>query len=274
MIKPIITACCLAGALALRAGSPVAVQIEPGACHPVLSPDGNTLLYTTVDHTGLKALDLASGRVTVIDTEIAAGFQPVFSAEGSEVFYRTAAFSDGLLYRDVRSFSFDNGRSVRIQAPSRSNESAAAFAPSSSAAWSDYRTIAVRLGDSFAEISPLADAHSYLWASLSADASRIAFCEPFSGVFVCNPDGSEPVKLLAKGDFVSWAGPRTIIAVVSEDDGYGILSSQLVAVNTATGIVRALTPDSVLVGEATAAPDGTVVYTDADGQMFSFNIND
>ncbi|MDE6301086.1 MAG: hypothetical protein K2M19_05175 [Muribaculaceae bacterium] len=273
MIKSLITTCCLAGALALRAGSPVAVEVEQGACHPVLSPDGNKLLYTTVDHTGLKALDLVSGAVSVIDSEVAAGFQPAFSADGSTVYYRTASMNDRLIYRDVRSYSFRDGQNRRMQAPGRGNESAAAFAPGVSA-WAEYRTIAVQRDGKRVEISPLADAHSYLWASLSVDASRIAFCEPFSGVYVCNADGSEAVRLLAKGDYVSWAGPNTVVAVVSEDDGYGILLSQLVAVNTATGIVRALTPDSVLVSEATAAQDGTVVYTDHEGRMFKFNIND
>ena len=273
MIKTILTTCCLAGALTLCAGSPVAVEIEAGACHPVLSPDGHTLLYSTVDHTGLKALDLTSGAVTVIDTEVAAGFQPVFTADGLQVYYRTAQMTDGLMYRDVRSFSFEQGRATRVQAHSRSNDAAAAFA-GTAAAWADYRNIAVQLDGVRSEISPVADAHSYLWASLNGDASKIAFCEPFSGVYVCNADGTDAVKLLVKGDFVSWAGPRTIVAVVSEDDGYGILSSQLVAVNTSTGIVRTLTPDSVLVGEATASLDGTVVYTDADGLMYKFNIND
>lgn len=273
MSKSLITICCLAGAIALRAGSPVAVEIEQGACHPVLSPDGNTLLYSTVDHTGLKALDLVSGAVTVIDSDAAAGFQPVFDSNGSTVYYRTASLQDKLMYRDVRSYSFADRKSTRLQAPSRSNESAAAFAPGASA-WADYRNITVQIAGSRSQISPLADANSYLWASFSPESDKIAFCEPFSGVYVCSPDGSDAVRLLPKGDYVCWAGPRTVVAIVSEDDGYGILSSQLVAVNVATGLVRPLTPDNILVGEATASADGTVVYTDQDGKMYKFNIND
>lgn len=273
MLKSIIITCCLAGAFVLRAGTPVQLNVEAGAFHPVLSPDASMLLYTSDDHTGLKAFDIASGHVTVIDNEAAAGFRPFFSTDGSTVYYRTASITDKMIYRDVRSYSFSEGDHHRLQAPSRGNQSAAAFSQSDYAI-DDYKTISVCIDGKSTDISPLADAHSYLWASLSPDASRVAFSEPFTGVFVSAADGAEPVRLLPKGDYVAWAGPSTVIAVVSEDDGYGLLSSQLVAVNVSTGIARALTPDNVMVAEATASANGKVVYTDLDGQMFLLNIND
>ena len=51
------------GALALSAGAltvgeSVRLDIEKGAHHPVLAPDGKTLLFSTVNHEGLKALSL------------------------------------------------------------------------------------------------------------------------------------------------------------------------------------------------------------------------
>lgn len=262
-----------AGSLAAWAGQPQRLNVEAGAFHPVLSPDGSVLLYSTVDHTGLKALDLADGSVTVIDEAPSAGFQPVFSADGSTVFYRTATMVDGLLCRDLRSYDFCTGGSTLLAKPSRRNDNMNAIADQKTYACSDFTEIEVCLDGRVTRVSPVADAHSYLWASLSSDASRLAFSEPFQGVFISKADGSEARRVLEKGDYVSWAGPSTVIAVVSHDDGYVILDSRLVAVNINTGITRLLTPEDVKVSEATASPSGLVVYSDLDGNLFTLDIN-
>ncbi len=91
---------------------------------------------------------------------------------------------------------------------------------------------------------------------------------------MADADGSNPHKVLAKGDFPAWASNNAIVAVVTHDDGYVVLDSSLVLVNIATGISRTLTSDDVKVGEATASANGTVVFTDLAGQMFIFNLNE
>lgn len=260
------------GSLAAWAAQPQQLTIESGAHHPVLSPDGSVLLYSTVDHTGLKALNLADGSVTTIDEAPAAGFQPVFSTDGKTVYYRTASIVDGLLYRDVRSYDFASARSKQLAKPNRRNDNLGATIASSYAC-SNFSTIEICLDGRLTSVSPVEDAHSYLWASLSPDASKLAFSEPFKGVFVSNNDGSEARQILKKGDYVSWAGPSTVIAVVSRDDGYVILESHLVAVNINTGFVRTLTPDDVKVAEANASASGLVVYSDIDGNLFTLDIN-
>ena len=273
-LRKLLTVSALAAALGAWAAAPTPLSVEAGAHHPVLSPDGATVLYSTIDHQGLKALDRATGSVTVIDADAAAGFAPVFSADGRTVIYRTASTVDGLLYRDVRSFSLADHRATRLAAPSRQSVDLNAMAANTTYAMANYRTIRVVRNGAAQELSPLADAHSYLWASLSPDGSRIAFVEPFSGVYVANADGSDARRVLPKGDYVSWAGANTLVAVVSHDDGYQVTDSRLVSVNTATGITTFLTDDTMMVGEASAAPCGVVVFSDINGQMYILNLND
>ena len=69
--------------LSLMAAEPVKLNLEAGSHHPVISPDGQTVLYSTVDHSGLKAYNIATGDVILIDEATLAGFSPVFSADGS-----------------------------------------------------------------------------------------------------------------------------------------------------------------------------------------------
>lgn len=265
------------GALALSAGAltvgeSVRLDIEKGSHHPVLAPDGKTLLFSTINHEGLKAYDMATAAITVIDDSRGAGFDPVFSADGSEVYYRTAVTVDGLLNRDVRSFSLREGKARKLRKADRSDVNLAGLAGSDFVC-ADYRTITVSRKGKESHISPLADAHSYLWASMSPDGSRMIFTEPFKGVFVSGLDGSDVRRVAAKGDFSAWAGNDWIITVVSHDDGYVITDARLYAVNVNDGTMVSLTDEDTLVSEATAASDGTVIYTDIAGDMYMIKLN-
>lgn len=274
-MKKVILSLCLMVAAAAMAQYPQAHRLDlpAGAHHPVLSPDGQTLLFSSDVHTGLKAVSLATGDITEIDQAAAAGFQPAFSNDGKKVYYRTASFEDGLRYRDVRCYDMDAAKATRVSAPTRDNALAVSFG-GGDYAMANYRTIAVAQNGSVRQLDPLPDSHSYLWASLSPDGKHILFTEPFKGVFVADADGSNPVRILEKGDFASWAGDRSVVAVQTVDDGYVVLESHLTLVNIATGITRRISAENVKVGEATASPAGKVVYTDLDGNMFILDLNE
>lgn len=250
-----------------------ALNLPQGAHHPVLSPDGNIILFSADTHDGLKAYDISTGEVTTIDEAAAAGYQPVFSADGATVYYRTSKIDDGLLYRDVRSFSFADGRQHCLAPHSRDNVNVSSLSGSDFAV-ADYNCIRVHSKGVESVVSPLSDSHSYLWASLSPDGTKILFTEPFKGVFIANADGTDARRVMRRGDNPAWAGNGTVVAVITHDDGYVVLDSRLVAVDVATGNVTALTDDTLMVGEATAAPDGKVVFSDIKGNMFIFNLND
>lgn len=257
-------------AVSATASTPERLALPAGAHHPVLSPDGSHLLYTTDSHSGLSVYSMADGTSHLIDSSAAAGFAPVFTADGSAVIYRTASYDDGLLYRDVRSSDLTGEHRQRLAAPSRNDVNISPLT-GNSYAYADYRTIRVCRGAAEEQLSPLPEAHSYLWASLSPDGSRLLFTEPFEGVFVANADGSQPRRILAKGDYPCWAGDGTVVAVVSHDDGYVILDSQLVSVDLTSGTVTELTDSSVKVSEATAT-DGMVVFSDINGNMFTLKL--
>lgn len=248
------------------------LALPAGSHHPVLSPDGSTLLFSTDAHTGLSAMNLADGSITCIDEGASAGFEPVFSTDGKTVYYRTAQVVDGLMYRDVRSYSFAESTPRMLAKHTRDKVELTAFAATEYAV-ADYATIKVIKDGKQANLRPLADSHSYLWASLSSDGASLLFSEPFKGVFVANADGTGARRLLPKGDFPSWAGKGRIVAVVSHDDGYQITDSKLVLVDIASGAVTDLTAPDVFVSEATASESGMVVFSDINGKMFTLDIN-
>lgn len=274
-MRKIIAIMGLAAALsatAINPGQPVAIDCgATQAFHPVLSPDGKALLFSTVDHTGLSAINLADGTVSVIDADAAAGFCPVFTADGKQVVYRTARLQDGLMCRDVRLASLDGTGKKNVAGFSRRDIDLNKTAGNATYAYADFDKIKVTLNGVEKDVNPLEDAHSYLWASLSPDGTQLMFTEPFSGVYVCATDGTGARRIAAKGDFAAWAGNDTAVMTVSHDDGYVLMSSQLVAVDVNTGNTTVLTDADTMVGESTAAA-GKAVFSTVDGALFSITL--
>ena len=220
-------------------------------------------------------MDLTTGNIATIDTDAAAGFAPIFNADGSKVFYRTATVVDGLLCHDVRCCDLtEDAAPVKLQSYSRKAPSNLnAVSDKNNYAFADYRDIILCHNGVTAKISPLADAHSYLWASLSPDGTRLLFCEPFEGIFIANADGSQPQRIAPKGDFPAWLSDNMIAYVVTHDDGYVVLDSKICVFDIASAQTIDITDAETLVGEAAAAA-GKIVYADLKGNMYLIHISE
>lgn len=268
----LIMAAAAASAFALTVSPAEKVATGSAGHNPLLSPDGTILLYSAVDHTGLNAIDLNTNKITRLDDAPGAGFAPVFSTDGKTVVYRTAALVDGLMYRDVRTVEVENGTGRRLAPMSRDAADLAQYAGHTDYVFANTNHIDIVRDGKTTQIKPLDDAHSYLWASMSPDGTKLLFVEPFKGVFVADANGSNPVRIALKGDFPAWAGNNYITFTESHDDGYVILDSTLKVYDLSTGVTLNLTADDVKVGESTSAANGTVVYSTLEGEIFKITI--
>ncbi len=272
IMTALVVASASAGAVEIEVTDAVGLKMPGDACHPVLSPDGALLLYSSVDHTGLNAYDMSTGAVSLLDESAAAGFAPVFSTDSRRVFYRTAVSVDGLINRDVRCVDILTGRSTRLEGPSRKSKALQSIDRTTYAV-ADYDHINVAVDGVVKELSPVDGAHSYLWASISPDGTRLLFNEPFKGVFVSDLDGSNARCLSLKGDFPSWVDNDDVAFVVTSDDGYVVTESKIVVLDLTTGGEVSVTPDEVTVSELTASPvTGDVVYSTVEGEMYRMNV--
>lgn len=275
MKKSLFTIAAVAAAVsasAMTVSQPVRINTNGPAHNLTLSPDGTMMLFSSDNLEGLQLVRLGTDDITVIDRSEGAGFAPVFTSDGNSVIYQTAERKDGLLSRDIRAYSIKDNTSEQIAPMSRERINLKASATAGNYVMANVENIVVRENGRTTAITPVADAHSYLWASLSPDGSRIVFVEPFQGVFVCNTDGSDLVKVAAKGAFPSWAGNDMVTYVLSHDDGYVILDSTLKLHDITTGITLDLTDADVKVGEAASSANGTVVYSTLEGDVYLFNV--
>lgn len=242
------------------------------AFHPTLSPKGNVVLFTGETHQGLRSLNFESNEVAVLDEGVGAGFNPVFSADGGEVVFRTVVSQDGLVRRDVKRYSLTTGEAVQIAAPSRGAVNTMAIIGGNYAyGFSDRQAIEVCVAGKAMMINPIENGYRYMWPAISPSNEKLLFNETYTGLYVSNIDGSKAKHLSMRADFPCWAGDNYIVAVYSEDDGYVVTKANVIAINIETGEIKTLTNDDVIVSGVTATSD-KIVYTTEDGQMYIMNI--
>lgn len=266
MKKTILSLAFLAAVTAAQAltfGTVSRMAVVPdGASRPVLSPDGKTLLYSAPGTLALSAVNLDSGKINVLDETEGNYSQPRFSADSRHITYRTYGRVDGMACSDVRQAAVAGNQPRRTVAAMQRTPRLAVPAATDYAI-DDYKTIKVCVNGKTAEINPVADAYSYQYAQLSPDGKRIVFAVPFQGVFVCNTDGTGATRIAEIGSRPVWAGNSVIAYILSHDDGYTILSSQLVTYDLDNALTQVVTGPDVIAEDVTAT-DGLIIFSIAD----------
>ena len=76
--------------------------IESQCYNPVLSPDGQKVLFTQSDYEGLNVYDIADDVVTPLASDRLAGFSPAFSKDGKSVYFLSQTRENMLVYREMK----------------------------------------------------------------------------------------------------------------------------------------------------------------------------
>ena len=258
---------------AVSFNEPQRIDLPEGAAHPVLSPDARLMLFSSADHSGLSVLDLNTGAVERIDDAAGAGFQPAFTTDSKSVVYRTAGRLDGLTVLDARRYNLNNGNRSTISNYSRSTEEAITFTDNTKYALADFNKIRIVSGDKSLEISPVAEAHSYLWASLSPDGSKILFYAGGVGAFVCDLQGNI-IGSYGRCSSPAWCGNNHIVVCRETSDGHQYESASLEIVSLDGSYSQRLTAPESMSFSPSASVDGSrLVYNTIDGRLFLMQLN-
>lgn len=81
--------------------------VESGIYNPVLSADGQKVLFTASNYKGLKMYDMQDDVVTRLSDDQMAGFDPVFSRDGKSVYFMSQTRENMRVYREMKSASLD-----------------------------------------------------------------------------------------------------------------------------------------------------------------------
>lgn len=267
---------------------PLMKGTESAMYNPVLSEDGNNLLFSNENYKGLYIYNFQNNVVTKVSDAERAGLYPTISADG-KVYYITQEMRDNRNYRNLMSYDTDSQKSVELISNQRNITAPKAvtggvIANTASGlkniggkkalyVYTEGSTIVIGDGNKEKSFSPVESYAGYLWASLSPNNDKVMFVAAGKGIVIMTLDGKVLNKL---GNYVNpvWYGNDYVIAQKSTDDGHQFSSSKLVLLKADGTFVKDLTSaTSMAMNPATSFATQKVVYNTIDGRLYMMNLS-
>ena len=273
---------------------PVQLPEDVGSKVVAISGQGDFLLLTTDNNSGLTKLDLNTGKAQNITQAVGAGYDARVSPDGKRVVYREDSFTPGHLRMvSLRSINLESGQHKELVAPTRSlqgvalNNQAALPVTRGQVAAKGFegkvsaknavvlsinnRQLMISRNGKTSNLSPNGKDKSYLWPSLSPDGNKILYYVGAEGAFVCNLDGSH-VKPLGMMRAPQWWDDSTVVGMYDQDDGEFVYASRIVATNL-KGDKQSLTPDSLIaMYPKVSAQAGKIAFSTPEGKAYIINV--
>lgn len=260
------------------------------------SPNGKYLLFADKQKQGLLKYDLQSQSLSTLSKAPGAGYDVKISADGQTVVYRETQFGkDKLKKTSVKAIDLASGKVQTIVKPTRNLQAVAldngtvlsvtsnklkSKTISKASAAKGMPVVSVRYGQLMltrdgktTTLSPNGTSgQSYLWPSISPDGTKIVYYLATQGTYVCNIDGTNPVRIgLLRAP--KWLNNNIVIGMHDRDNGEQVTSSAIVAASIDGKATQTLTDSSVMAmyPTATASAD-RIAFTTPSGAAYIINV--
>lgn len=263
--------------------------IESQCYNPVLSPDGQKVLFTQSDYEGLNVYDIADDVVTPLASDRLAGFSPAFSKDGKSVYFLSQTRENMLVYREMKSVNLDGTEMSTVMGKSRgmlhpvvvdggvvtvsdNGRKLKAKSNGGTYAYSAGKKIVVVKNGIEKKIAPVPTKYTYIWESLSPDGTKILFYAGGKGAYICDLDGNL-VAELGKYTSPAWCGNDYVVAVNATHDGHQYETSQIVLLKVDGSYKKELTaPVSMSMHPTASASGDRLTYNTIDGRLFLMDL--
>ena len=263
--------------------------IESQCYNPVLSPDGQKVLFTQSDYEGLNVYDIADDVVTPLASDRLAGFSPAFSKDGKSVYFLSQTRENMLVYREMKSVNLDGTGMSTVMGKSRgmlhpvavdggvvtvsdNGRKLKAKSNGGTYAYSAGKEIVVVKNGIEKKIAPVPTKYTYIWESLSPDGTKILFYAGGKGAYICDLDGNL-VAELGKYTSPAWCGNDYVVAVNATHDGHQYETSQIVLLKVDGSYKKELTaPVSMSMHPTASASGDRLTYNTIDGRLFLMDL--
>ena len=263
--------------------------IESQCYNPVLSPDGQKVLFTQSDYEGLNVYDIADDVVTPLASDRLAGFSPAFSKDGKSVYFLSQTRENMLVYREMKRVNLDGTGMSTVMEKSRgmlhpvavdggvvtvsdNGRKLKAKSNGGTYAYSAGKKIVVVKNGIEKKIAPVPTKYTYIWESLSPDGTKILFYAGGKGAYICDLDGNL-VAELGKYTSPAWCGNDYVVAVNATHDGHQYETSQIVLLKVDGSYKKELTaPVSMSMHPTASASGDRLTYNTIDGRLFLMDL--
>jgi Tol biopolymer transport system component len=257
-----------------------------------VSPDSRSVLASYPGYKGLYLIDIGLGKIHKISDQPGAGYEPCFSDNGLKIFFRSDE-SDGLKkYSSLSEFDLKSGETELIEKKSReitppviiNNKliySVEGVKKERVVGSDNLKSISESIYVVLENLTPILYINgirnqltpngegNYIWVSLSPDKTMLLYSFRGSATFVSKLDG-KIIADLGRMNAPKWLNNQIIIGMNDKDDGYRVLSSDIISYSLATRQKTNLTSTSDKI-EMYPVPfnDGNkIVYQTLTGELY------
>jgi Tol biopolymer transport system component len=222
-----------------------------------ISPDGKQLLVTRPKSKGLYLISSKSGEKRTITEMDGAGYEPLFSADGRYICFKSDEFLDKRRVSSLQKIDLNSGDTVileknirNITRPASTGNSIVYLVNGSlqtrKIADKTLKSSEIETYVLLEDLTPVlyksgvkqifkpGGDGSYIWVSLSPDKTKMVYYLVGKGTFVSDLDGNV-LASIAKLNAPKWLNNQLIIGMDDTDDGYRVITSELIAFSITTG---------------------------------------
>lgn len=257
--------------------------------YPTFNISGDKLLFSSDSYNGLSMYDLNTKAVKVINNDPGAGYEPLFDAQDTKVFYRKTTFDNGRRMDAVESFELSSNKKTQMLSPQRDLKQARNFhngfivtanrklLKSTFGQTTKALPVYVTTQDlkiylykdaKFQILNPLNEPESrYLWVSLSPSGKLILFTAAGKGTYVCDLSG-KIVAVIGSLNAPVWYDDNYVVGMQDKDDGHVTTASKIIimSINGKSKAQISLSNEIAMYPTA-SAKSSKIAYNTIDGKI-------
>lgn len=273
------------------------VTISKSAHYPALNADGDLLLYSSENFSGLFLYDFNTKTEKKISDMQNSGYDPIFSNDDSKIFFRNTTFVDGRRFDALESYDLNTEKQVQMMKPQRDLRAARSY-HNGAVIQADNKLYKTTFGRTKAAIPVYVSSESlkmyvyvdgqrmlinpikgeninYIWTSLSPDNTKILFTAVGKGTFVCDLSG----KIVAELGYLNapvWFNDQMVVGMQDKDNGDFVTSSSVVMVSLNGKVKKQISNAAhIAMYPSASSKANRIVYSTLDGKLvvseLSFN---
>jgi len=250
------------------------------AYYPKFTPDGKTILLTSINYAGLKTFNLETKKVKQLTADAGAGWNLAISDDSKTVCFQKIDMS-----RDLVSFHSCNLETQKFQQlttpesnpatrPLLLMKSKAALKSPVIAYTSEDLQIVVEKNGKKTVLTPNGTEESYIWVQLSPDGTKIVYHALYlTETFICDLSGKILSKL-GRLHAPQWLNNDWIVGMNDLDDGHNVLNSNIVAATSNGKVKQDLThPNAQIAMYPAVSPAGDkIAFNTLDGKLYIMDV--
>jgi len=261
-----------------------------------ISPDGTKILASTPGYKGLTLIDIKNNTNQTVTDDPGAGYEPAFSDDGKQIFYRSDEFVDNRKFSSLIEYNVGTGAKTELQSKARDLKSPVvsgnrviwASENGRKAATVNPELKSEGIGEPYVMLEDLIPVlyrnsqpvkvtpngpGNYIWLSLSPDKTKLLYNFMGTCTYVSDTDGNI-IASLGSINAPKWINNNTIIGMNDQDDGHRITSSDIVCYQLSNGkTTRLTTTESKMEMYPLPFPNGKqIVFNTVNGGLYTMKL--